>query len=67
MDHDEIVDGALFVACCHAPGLLEAIDQALDPVSLAVGVAVEIRLTERVGMTGRMPLWRKRRRAVGLL
>src|SRR5215211_4245699 len=49
VDHGEIVGGTLFVAGCHSPGLLEAIDQPLDPVSLAVGVAVEIRLPWLVG------------------
>ena len=49
MDHGEIVGGALFVAGCHPPGLLEPIDQPFHTVSLPVGVAVEIRLTWLVG------------------
>src|SRR5215212_11306448 len=49
VDHGEVIDRALFVACCYAPGLLEMIDQPLDPVSLAVGVSVEIRLSWLVG------------------
>jgi hypothetical protein len=49
VDHGEIVDGTLFVAGCHSPGLLEAIDQPLHTVSLALGVAVEIRLPWLVG------------------
>ena len=49
MDHGEIVDGALFVAGCHPPGLFEPIDQPFHTVSLPVGVAVEIRLTWLVG------------------
>ena len=49
MDHGEIVDGALFVAGCHSSGLLEPIDQPFHTISLAVGVAVEIRLPLLVG------------------
>jgi hypothetical protein len=69
-DHGKVVGGALFVAGCDAAELLEAIEQALDAVALAVGCAVEpglAGLVLRVGMTGWTWRRRSRCRAVGLL
>src|SRR4051812_8680537 len=40
VEHCEIVDAALLVAGGDAPGLLEAVDQALDPVAQAIGGAL---------------------------
>src|SRR6476620_10608291 len=45
-----IVDGAFLVAGCDAARLREPVDQALDPVALAIGGAIKAGIAARVAL-----------------
>lgn len=44
-EHPQVMRGALLVAGSHASMLLHATNQPLDPISLAIGDVIEVRVT----------------------